>query len=148
MECIEVNWSCKHMKKARSGQTAIDINSITTLWRKPPYQRTVRKLRANERVCCSFLAYWALLILMFLNYICEIFWLAFLHLFLNLAYYQFAFQKIFSLVTFLIAVSLKEKSGNGSLKPRDFAIFWAYHLLLFFGFCLKNSFEWKLKRLH
>ena len=95
MECIEVNWSCKHMKKARSGQAAIDINSITTLWRKPPYQRTVRKLRANKRIYCSFLANWAFFILMFLNYICEIFWLASSHLFLNLAYYQLLFKNLF-----------------------------------------------------
>ena len=72
----------------------------------------------------------------------------FAFIFKLLSLLSIAFQKIFSSVTFLIVVSLKEKSGNDLSKPRDFAIFWAYHLLLFFGVCLKNSFEWKLKRLH
>ena len=36
MECIELNWLCKHMKKIRSSQTSISINPCTkhsfSLW--------------------------------------------------------------------------------------------------------------------
>ena len=31
MECIELNWLCKHMKKVWSSQTSISMNSCTEL---------------------------------------------------------------------------------------------------------------------
>ena len=34
MECIELNWLCKHMKKVWSSQASISTNSTTMNWVK------------------------------------------------------------------------------------------------------------------
>ena len=90
-----------------------------TLWSKHPYQRTVRKLRVNEISYHFFPRWWR--IVTFDNFKGALsFWLTFLHIFfgwdLKFGLLSITISRIFSLITFSIAVLLKEKSGNGSSK--------------------------------
>ena len=86
-----------------------------TLWSKHPYQRTVRKLRIDEISYHFFPRWWRIVTFDIFKGALS-FWLTFLLIFFGWDLKFSLLSRIFSLITFSTAVSLKEKSGNGSSK--------------------------------